>query len=240
MGGVQTGNPQAMQVFQAINGLIFNMVLWSTLSGQTVHLQGANEGLVAYCMSDRTFATTACSTNSSVAGTPKGGTVVSANGSTAGSVILWITTAAGPQGGAGTLHAFDASDVSKELWNSDRNSSDSLGSFAKFAIPTIAAGKTFVPTFSRQLVVYGLQGSTVTAAPSVNDQGTVNNASFTPGTTSLAPGTIAAIFGTNLNDGSINSSSFLIATESCLLHWMPLVLPSTGFPRLCFPPFQLN
>lgn len=39
-------------------------------------------------------------------------------------------------------------------------------------------------------------------APAVNDNGTVNNASFVAGTTPLAPGAIAAIFGTNLNDGS--------------------------------------
>jgi uncharacterized protein (TIGR03437 family) len=87
------------------------------------------------------------------------------------------------------------------------NSSDTLGDFAKFATPTIAAGKIYVPTFSGQLVVYGLTGSRVIAAPFVNEQGTVNNASFTPGTTPLAPGTIAAIFGSNLNDGSINPSS---------------------------------
>jgi uncharacterized protein (TIGR03437 family) len=56
------------------------------------------------------------------------------------------------------------------------------------------------------------------APPSVNNNGTVNNASFAAGTNPLAPGTIAAIFGSNLNDGSSNPfSSFgsdgkLIAT----------------------------
>jgi uncharacterized protein (TIGR03437 family) len=38
--------------------------------------------------------------------------------------------------------------------------------------------------------------------PSINDLGIVNNASFAAGSTPLAAGTIAAIFGTNLNDGS--------------------------------------
>ena len=38
--------------------------------------------------------------------------------------------------------------------------------------------------------------------PAINDMGTVNNASFAAGSTPLAAGTIAAIFGTNLNDGS--------------------------------------
>lgn len=39
-------------------------------------------------------------------------------------------------------------------------------------------------------------------APSVSANGTVNNASFAAGTSPLAPGTIAAIFGANLNNGS--------------------------------------
>src|SRR5579883_530367 len=40
------------------------------------------------------------------------------------------------------------------------------------------------------------------AAPVINPNGIVNNASFAAGTNPIAPGTIAAIFGTNLNDGS--------------------------------------
>ena len=39
--------------------------------------------------------------------------------------------------------------------------------------------------------------------PSINDMGVVNNASFAIGSSPLAAGTIAAIFGTNLNDGSM-------------------------------------
>lgn len=39
-------------------------------------------------------------------------------------------------------------------------------------------------------------------APAVNVLGVVNNASFAVGSNPIAPGTIAAVFGTNLNDGS--------------------------------------
>ena len=38
--------------------------------------------------------------------------------------------------------------------------------------------------------------------PSLSDSGIVNNASYAPGSTALAPGTIAAIFGTHLTDGT--------------------------------------
>ena len=62
---------------------------------------------------------------------------------------------------AGTLRAFDASNVSHELWDSDQNAArDTLGNFAKFALPTIANGKVYVPTFSNQLAVYGLVANT--------------------------------------------------------------------------------
>ena len=38
------------------------------------------------------------------------------------------------------------------------NPADSLGIFVKFANPTVANGKVYVPTMSNQLVVYGLAG----------------------------------------------------------------------------------
>ena len=88
------------------------------------------------------------------------GLSVSANGGTAGSGIVWATTpdfTPAVSAVTGTVRAFNASDVSVELWNSNVNSGrDALGNFAKFAAPTVANGKVYVPTFSNQLVVYGI------------------------------------------------------------------------------------
>jgi hypothetical protein len=57
----------------------------------------------------------------------------------------------------GVLRAFDATDASKELWNSLQDATrDDLGNFAKFSPPTVVNGKVYLPTFSNQLVVYGL------------------------------------------------------------------------------------
>ncbi|HET7751245.1 MAG TPA: hypothetical protein VFK81_17780, partial [Terriglobales bacterium] len=57
----------------------------------------------------------------------------------------------------GILYAFDASNLSHELWDSRQNSRrDGVGMYAKFTPPTIANGKVYVPTFSKQLAVYGL------------------------------------------------------------------------------------
>jgi outer membrane protein assembly factor BamB len=57
---------------------------------------------------------------------------------------------------AGVLRAYDAEDLSHELWNSKMCPGDALGDFAKFTPPTIANGKVYMATFSGKLVVYGL------------------------------------------------------------------------------------
>ena len=58
---------------------------------------------------------------------------------------------------SGVLRAFDASDVSKELWDSTQDAArDDVATFAKFNTPTIANRKVYVPTFSGYLAVYGL------------------------------------------------------------------------------------
>ena len=52
---------------------------------------------------------------------------------------------------------FDANDVTKELWNNQRDARDNAGFYAKFAAPTIANGHVYLPTFSNNVVVYGLR-----------------------------------------------------------------------------------
>ncbi|HEX6908497.1 MAG TPA: hypothetical protein VF154_17905, partial [Terriglobales bacterium] len=84
---------------------------------------------------------------------------ISANGQQEG--ILWAPTSnAGDPNKAiqpGILHAFDATNLSNELWNSEQNSTrDRLGFFAKFNPPTVANGKVYLGTFSGQLLAYGL------------------------------------------------------------------------------------
>ena len=80
---------------------------------------------------------------------------ISANGNTGG--IAWTLQIGGTGGtGPAILHAYDATDISIELYNSNQNPSrDSAGRAVKFTVPTIANGKVYVPA-SRQLNVYGL------------------------------------------------------------------------------------
>ena len=92
---------------------------------------------------------------------PGGMLSVSANGASLGSGILWASLGLdSTYMGAivpGVLRAFDANDLSRELWNSQQNGSrDQFGNFAKFNTPVVANGKVYLATFSQQVAVYGL------------------------------------------------------------------------------------
>jgi hypothetical protein len=84
---------------------------------------------------------------------------LSANGTAHG--IIWdIDNSAYVSLGNGTnpsvLHAYDASNVTTELYNSSQaGTRDTAGYALKFTVPTIANGKVFVPT-SNELDIYGL------------------------------------------------------------------------------------
>jgi hypothetical protein len=86
---------------------------------------------------------------------------VSSNGPQDGTGILWASYASSGDAehtvSPGVLRAFDANDITKELWNNQTKPRDVGGSYAKFAAPTIANGHVYLPTFSNRVVVYGLQ-----------------------------------------------------------------------------------
>jgi hypothetical protein len=92
---------------------------------------------------------------------PGGIMSISSNGSQTGSGILWVSHVSNGNANnmvvPGNLQAFDATDVTRELWNSNWSSKrDSIGKYAKFVPPTIANGKVYMATFSKKLNVYGL------------------------------------------------------------------------------------
>jgi hypothetical protein len=86
-----------------------------------------------------------------------GDPVVSCDGSTPGSAILWLITP------PGYLRAYDAANLSHELY------SDQTGSYNKFTAPVVTNGKVFVAT-QNSLKIYGLlaQNNTTQLAPPEN------------------------------------------------------------------------
>ncbi len=91
---------------------------------------------------------------------PGGMLSLSANGNAAGTGILWASHQLANANQAivpGILRAYDASNLTRELWNSKVNAQrDDIGNFAKFCPPTIANGRVYMATFSNAVEVYGL------------------------------------------------------------------------------------
>jgi hypothetical protein len=158
MGHSLAGNTGAVQVLPVVNFGIFSRALWNRSGGPILYVSGWGDLLKAFRLSNGKFEATPASQTSRTFEQPYIGMAISGDGVTDDTAILWATT--GDQAGQpvpGTLRAYDATNLSRELWNSDvKASRDSLGIMAKFAIPTVADGRVYVPTFSNQLAVYGL------------------------------------------------------------------------------------
>ena len=147
-----------------------------------IYLWGENERLKAY---NFTFATKritgfrgegtqiASGNMAAPGGMPGGRLVVSSNGTTPNSGVVWGVYPT--QGNAnaeivhGALVAYDATTVVngklKQLFHSDTNPANDLGTFAKYATPVVANGKVYVATFSNKVVQFGLAGGAGPAPP---------------------------------------------------------------------------
>ena len=78
---------------------------------------------------------------------------VSSNGNS--NAIVWIVQDDGYSSGKAILHAYDATNLATELYNSTQNSSrDGAGLAAKFTVPTVADGLVFVGTLN-EVDMYG-------------------------------------------------------------------------------------
>ena len=150
-------------------------VFWDSPVGPLIYIMAENDHVKAFRMIQNTFRMTPDSQSDVAApgGMPGGFLSVSANGNLPGTGILWAChpydADANHQTVPGVLRAYDAQDLTHELWDSKQNAGrDDLGMFAKFCVPTIANGKVFVSTFSNQLQVYGLLDGVLPSIDSVS------------------------------------------------------------------------
>jgi hypothetical protein len=117
-----------------------------------VYFSGTNDSVKRFVLNTLTskLTTTPADQSVDVFGFPGSEPVVSANGN--GSGILWAV-----EKGSSTsiLHAYDATKLSREFYNSNQNAvRDALGISMKFAPPLVINGKVYVGTRT-SLVVYG-------------------------------------------------------------------------------------
>ena len=97
--------------------------------------------LIAFQFSNAKLQTPPVSSTSATFAYPGATPSISANGTNNG--IVWVAENANPA----VLHAFDATDLSKELYNSNQaGTRDQFGAGNKFITPTIANGKVYVGT----------------------------------------------------------------------------------------------
>src|SRR5579884_3190177 len=79
---------------------------------------------------------------------------ISANGTKNG--IVWAVDCTTRNVGLAVLHAYDATDVSRELYNSNEAEGDQAGTAIRFTIPTVADGDVFIGT-KGEVDIYGLR-----------------------------------------------------------------------------------
>jgi hypothetical protein len=247
MGHFQVGSDsQIVQSFKVTTGLIYGSpVYWNSPDhGPLVYIWGENDSLKAFQLVNGRLQTTplATSTMTLPNGRPGGMLSLSANGNTAGSGIVWashpLNASAHHATVAGILRAFDASDVSKELWNSKQDPiCNDSGSFAKFCPPTVANGKVYLATFSNQLVVYGLRNGapppTSFTAAVFSAEG-LNNSFFTSELTLTNRGssdaTLDFTYTPAFGDGSGSASDTLPTGQQRIIPDALLYLKSLGIP----------
>jgi Malectin domain/F5/8 type C domain/Fibronectin type III domain len=169
LGGLVADDSQIPQVFNAVDTTVrpsnshhnhATPVMWQSPQGLNTYIWAENDFMRAYRFNTGTqkYNTPAALVGTVLppVGMPGGFMTISANGSTAGSGILWATTATtGDANHAtvpGTLRAFNAETLAV-LWDST-GPGNSMGNLAKYNPPLVALGSVYVPTFSNMINVY--------------------------------------------------------------------------------------
>jgi hypothetical protein len=124
----------------------------TVLFDRTLYFGPIADNVQAFALVNGRLAPPAASRTATAYAYPGGALALSANG--VAGAILWSTEKRGAANGA--LHAYDATNLQAELYNTDQaGSRDTLDAVAKFAEPLIVNGKVFVVSEGR-LTIYGL------------------------------------------------------------------------------------
>ncbi len=131
---------------------------------KTIYYIGAGDVLKAFTITNAYIATSPASLGPTAFAFPGATPSVSANGTN--DAIVWALRV---DVGTAVLHAYSATNVALELYNSGpAGARDSPGPAVKFAVPTVANGKVYVGA-ANALAVYGL--GTFVATPVINPAG---------------------------------------------------------------------
>jgi hypothetical protein len=162
-------------VFQqlGLGGSVFSSPAWFN---NTLYYGPSGQPLQAFSWSGGSFGGSPSSQSPSSFGYPGTTPSISANGSANG--IVWAAENTSPA----VLHAYNAANVSNELYNSNQaaNSRDHFGSGNKYITPTVVNGKVYVGT-TNGVGVFGLLNCTYTVGLNSNGASSENFSSSAGG-----------------------------------------------------------
>ena len=145
-------NAAANQNYQTLSGVLPGGI-WSTPAyfNGTVYYADVSGTLKAFAISTARLGAAPQSQSATQFGYPGTAPSVSANGSSGG--IVWAHENTSPA----VLHAYDATNLARELYNSNQaaGNRDQFGAGNKYITPTVADGKVFVGT-TNAVAVFGL------------------------------------------------------------------------------------
>ena len=138
------------QEVTALSGGVFSMPAYFN---NTVYFGAVGDNIKAFSITNAQLSQNPISQTSSSFAYPGATPAISADGST--SAILWAVE----NGGAAILHAYDATNLGTELYNSNQAAScrDCFGADNKFITPMIANGRVYVGS-QNGVAVFGLLG----------------------------------------------------------------------------------
>ena len=142
-------NDVVQQLHGAPEGYRSSPAYWQ----QNLYYAGINAHLDMYSITDGLLSSEPVSKSKETFPYPGASPSVSSNGASAG--IVWIVQMSA-KGGLAILRAYDATNLSNELYNSNQaGNRDRPGKGMKFAVPTIANGRIYIGTQAK-LAAYGL------------------------------------------------------------------------------------
>jgi hypothetical protein len=146
LGGNSSNDGGAVQIFSVGNRIFATPAFWQN----TLYIGPISDHVKSYTLNGAgRFNTSPASQSPGSFRFPGATPSISAQGSSNG--IVWAIE----NGGTAILHAYDATNLGSELWNSANNDADRAGGGVKFTVPTVANGKVYVGTAS-EISVYGL------------------------------------------------------------------------------------
>lgn len=136
---------------------VHSMAYWQSLDGPRLFVWPTGDNLYSYKFRNGQFTTTADSQNKVTADYPGGSVLVTSALGVPSTGIVWGVTS--PSGGTqAALHAFLATDLTQELWNSNMNAArDQMpGLGFHFEQYLVVGGKAYVPVAGNRIFIYGL------------------------------------------------------------------------------------